>query len=218
MDTIPSSIEPICTSSAPFDIVVMTASLGGIQAVSSVLSALPAEFPVPIILVQHLSPHSRSHLVEVLSRRSNMPVVWAESGISLQAGYVYIAPPDWHVLVTPVGTLMLTQTPKVHYTRPAADPLFESVAKWYRERAIAVVLTGLGGDGAEGVRAIKAAGGKVLVQNPRTAYAVGMPGAAILTGCVDFALSLRALASALVAFVMVKGAIQFFVGTHARVA
>lgn len=216
MHVTPSSTESVCPPSAPFDIVVMAASLGGIQAVSSVLSALPVEFPVPIILVQHLSPHSRSHLVEVLAHRSHLPVVWAESGICLQAGHVYVAPPDWHVLVTSAGTLMLTQTPRVQYTRPSANPLFESVAQHYRERAIAVVLTGLGSDGAGGVQAIKAAGGRVLAQSLRTAYAVGMPKAALLTGCVDFALSLHVLAPALVAFVMVQGAAQFFVG--ARVA
>lgn len=218
MHATPSSIESVCPTSAPFDIVVMTASLGGIHAVSSILSALPAEFPVPIILVQHLSPLFTSHLVEILARRSPLRVVWAESGTCLQAGHVYVAPPDWHVLVTSTGTLMLTQTPKVQFTRPSANPLFESVALWYQERAIAVVLSGLGSDGASGVQAIKAAGGKVLVQNPRTAYAAGMPRAALLTGCVDFALSLSALAPALVAFVMVKGAAQFFVGTNARVA
>ena len=218
MLTTPSSTESVGRTCAPFDIVVMTASLGGIQAVSTVLSALPAEFPIPIILVQHLSPHSRSHLVEVLARRSRLPVVWAESGACLQAGCVYVAPPDWHVLVTPAGTLKLTQTPKVQFTRPSANPLFEFVAKLYREQAIAVVLTGLGSDGAKGAQAIKAAGGRVLAQNPRTAYAVGMPTAALLTGCVDFALSLSALAAALVALVMVRGAAQFLAGTHSQVA
>lgn len=193
-----------------FDIVVITASLGGIQALSQILSSLPAVFPIPIIIVQHLSPLYKSHLVEVLRHRTFLHVKWAESGESMQAGVVYVAPPDFHVLVRTPGILTLTQTPKVEFTRPSANPLFESVATCYRERAIAVVLTGAGKDGANGVQAIKATGGRVLVQNFRTSQAFSMPQAALKTGCVDFALSLRAIAPALVSLVMVSGAAQFF--------
>lgn len=196
--------------STTFDVVVITASLGGIQALSQVFSVLPASFPVPIIIVQHLSPHYKSYLVEVLRHHTRLHIKWAQSGEAMQAGIVYVAPPDFHVLVNTPGILTLTQTPKVQFTRPSANPLFESVATCYRERAIAVVLTGMGRDGANGVQAIKQAGGTVLVQNFRTSQAFSMPQAALKTGCVDFTLSLRAIAPALISLVMVRGAAQFF--------
>jgi two-component system chemotaxis response regulator CheB len=210
-----TSSHPRCACpTTPFDVVVIAASLGGIQALGAVLSALPADFPAPIIVVQHLSPHFKSYLVEILRDRTALAVKWAESGESLQAGTVYFAPPDTHVLVNTPGNLTLAKTAKVQFTRPSANPLFESVARCYREHAIAVVLTGTGRDGANGVRAIKRSGGTVLVQNLRTSQAFSMPYAALKTGCVDFVLPLRVIASALVSLVMVRGAAQFFLATR----
>ncbi len=205
-----SSHQPGVCPSTSFDVVVIAASLGGIQALSTVLSALPADFPVPIIIVQHLSPHHESHLAEILQSRTPLAVKWAESRETLQAGTVYVAPPDTHVLVNKPGVLTLSKTARVQYARPSANLLFESVARCYQGRAIAVVLTGAGRDGADGVRAIKQFGGTVLVQNCRTSQAFSMPYAAMKTGCVDFVLSLRVIASALVSLVMVRGAAQFF--------
>lgn len=202
--------EVLCPLSTVFEVVVMAASLGGIAALSEVLSALPADFPVPIIIVQHLQPGYKSHLVDILSRRTPLAVKWAEQGDCLCAGTVYIAPPDYHVVVMAPGIISLSQSPKVEFVRPSANPLFESVAACYKERAIAVILTGAGSDGADGVAAIKRYGGKVLVQNMRTARAFSMPRAALRTGCVDFTLSLRIIARALVSLVMVRGAAQFF--------
>jgi two-component system chemotaxis response regulator CheB len=195
---------------AAFDVVAMTASLGGIEALREVLSALPADFPVPIIIVQHLSPSYKSQLAEILSHRTPLYVKWAESRDRLRAGTVYVAPPDHHVVVTRPGLITLSQAPKVQFARPSANLLFESVATCYRERAIAVILTGAGSDGARGVRAIKRFGGRVLVQDMSTSKAFSMPDAALRTGCVDFALSLRTIAHALVTLVMVKGAAELF--------
>jgi two-component system chemotaxis response regulator CheB len=110
------------------------------------------------------------------------------------------------VLVTPDGTLTLAHTPYVQFTRPAADPLFTSVATAYGERAIGVVLTGMGRDGAEGICAIKRHGGRVLIQEAATARARAMPQAAWATGCGDFALPLPLIAPALMALVMAPGA------------
>jgi two-component system chemotaxis response regulator CheB len=203
---------PVPHAATPFDVVVIAASLGGMQALSEVLSALPASFPAAIIIVQHLSPDYKSYLVEILQKRTPLFVEWADMGTSIRAGHVYVAPPNFHVLIKTLGILTLTQTPKVQFTRPSANPLFESVAACYRERAIAVVLTGAGDDGAGGIRAIKEAGGRTFVQNRHTARAFSMPQAALKTGCVDFALSLNAIAPALVAFTMVRGAAQLFTG------
>jgi two-component system chemotaxis response regulator CheB len=161
-------------------------------------------------VVLHLSPDYKSQLAELLNRRTPLNVCWAESGMRLQEGNVYIAPPDRHVLVSRSGLLTLSQSPKVQFARPAVDVLFKSVAQYYRERALAVVLSGFGSDGARGVEAIKQHGGRVLVQSMRTSRAFSMPMAALKTGCVDFTLSLHTIASALVSLVMAKGAAEFF--------
>lgn len=189
-----------------FDIVAITASLGGLDALGRVLGALPPDFPVPILVVQHLSARYPSHLAELLGRRCALPVIWTPPGQRLRGGEVYIAPPDWHILVGSAHTVHLAQTPRVQYVRPSADVLFESVAAIYRERAIAVVLTGMCNDGAQGAHAIKRAGGRVFTQDAATSKAFGMPRATITTGCVDFVLPLAAIAPALVAFTMVPGA------------
>lgn len=189
-----------------FDVVAIAASLGGFEALSGVLGALPIDFPVPVLVVQHLSARFPSHLAELLSMRCTLPVAWARSGQILRPGAVYIAPADHHLLAGIARTARLTRSPHVQFVRPSADVLFESVAAIYRERAIAVVLTGTRTDGARGARAIKRAGGRVLAQDESTSVAFGMPQAAIATGCVDFVLPLPTIAPALVALTMVPGA------------
>jgi two-component system, chemotaxis family, protein-glutamate methylesterase/glutaminase len=175
----------------------MAASAGGLRAISAVLSELPADFPAAIALVQHLDPRHRSLMAEILGRRTPLPVKQAEEGDRLQPGTVTIAPPDRHLLVNKRGWISLTQTKLVHFVRPSADLLFESVAASYRDRAIAVILTGAGCDGAMGVKAIKKMGGTVIAQDDETSEYYGMPGAAIQTGCVDFVLPLEEIAPAL---------------------
>lgn len=197
-------LEP--AASRAFDIVAMTASLGGLDALSRVLGALPPDFPVPILVVQHMSARYPSHLAEILSKRCMLPVTWTYPGQRLYSGGVYVAPPDWHLLVGAGGAIQLSRQPRVQFVRPSADVLFESVAAIYRERAIGVVLTGLCNDGAYGASAIKRAGGRVLTQDRATSKAFGMPQATITTGCVDFVLPLPTIAPALVALTMVPGA------------
>lgn len=189
-----------------FDVVAMAASLGGLDALTQVLGALPPNFPAPILVVQHLSARYPSHLVELLARRCALPVVWAGPAQLLRPGAVYVAPPDHHLHVGRSSMAWLSQRPPIQFVRPSADVLFESVAVAYRERAIAVVLTGTRSDGACGVRAIKRAGGRVLTQDAATSAAFSMPQAAITTGCVDFVLPLPTIAPALVALTMVPGA------------
>jgi two-component system chemotaxis response regulator CheB len=120
----------------------------------------------------------------------------------LQPATVFIAPPNRHLLVNPDGTLSLSQSELVHFVRPSADLLFELVAASYKERAIAVVLTGTGSDGSMGVRAIKKMGGTVIVQDEKTSEFFGMPDAAIHSGTVDFVLPLDEIPSALTTLVM----------------
>jgi len=189
---------------AAFDIVALAASAGGLKALSRVLAALPANFPATVVVVQHLDPRHRSLMANILSRRTPLRVQQAEEGEQMRPATVYIAPPNRHLLVNSDGTLSLTQSELVHFLRPSADLLFESVAASYRDRAIAVVLTGTGSDGAMGVQAIKKMGGTVLAQDEATAEFFGMPGAAIQSGSVDFVLPLDEIPTALVTLV-VKG-------------
>jgi two-component system, chemotaxis family, protein-glutamate methylesterase/glutaminase len=186
-----------------FDIVAMAASAGGLNALSEVLSGLPKEFSVPVVVVQHLAPKYRSMMADILNRRTPLRVKQAENGELLQPGVVYIAPPDYHLLVNENYTLSLTQSELVNFVRPAADLLFNSVAHCYQERAIAVVLSGTGHDGAKGAETIAKMGGIVIAQD-KTAEQFGMPMAAIKTGMVKYILPLDQIPSLLISLTTEK--------------
>ncbi|HEY2337671.1 MAG TPA: chemotaxis protein CheB [Burkholderiales bacterium] len=180
-----------------FEIVALAASAGGLKALTDVLAALPAGFPAALVVVQHLDPRHRSLMADILSRRTPLQVRQAAEGDRLSPGAVFVAPPDRHLLVNPDGSLSLTRTELVHFSRPSADLLFESVAASYRERAIGVILSGSGSDGAMGVQAIKKTGGTLIVQDPASAEFAGMPEAARKTGLADFVLPLDEISGAL---------------------
>ncbi len=182
----------------PVGVVALAASAGGLAALTEVLSALPADFPAPLVVLQHLAPLHRSLLPDILSRRVPLRVKQAQEGDRLGPGTVYVAPPDRHLLIRPGGIVALTRTAPVHYVRPSADLLFESAAEAFGGRAVAVVLSGSGSDGDRGVCAVKRAGGTVIAQDEGSSTYFGMPGAAIGTGCVDRILPLEAIAGALV--------------------
>jgi two-component system, chemotaxis family, protein-glutamate methylesterase/glutaminase len=190
---------------AAFDVVAMAASAGGLGALGRVLADLPCGFPAPFVVVQHLDPRHRSLMAEILGRRTNLRVKQAQEGDYLAPATVYVAPPDRHLLVNPDGSLSLSQSELVHFVRPSADLLFESVAASYKDRAIAVVLTGTGSDGTMGVKAIKKMGGVVIAQDEGSSDFFGMPGAAIQTGSVDFILPLGEIPSTLIRLVMTGG-------------
>ena len=185
-----------------FDVVAMAASSGGLRALSQILSALPSDFPAAITVVQHLHSQYPSLMADILSRCTTLTVKQASSGDQLRPRTVYIAPPNKHLLVNPDGTLFLSNSEKVNFVRPSADVLFESVAASFKERALAVVLTGRGCDGARGVQAIKKMGGTVLAQDQATSKFFGMPNAAIDTGSVDLIRPLNQIAFALETLVM----------------
>jgi two-component system, chemotaxis family, protein-glutamate methylesterase/glutaminase len=184
-----------------FDVVAIATSAGGLQALSQVLTHLPVDFPAAIVIVQHLLPRAQNLLPGILARRTRLAVRAAVAGARLMAATVYVALPDWHLLIAADGTIKLAQTEKVHFTRPAADCLFQSLAQSCRCRAIAVVLSGNGQDGARGIQQIKQLGGITIVQDPATAEFPGMPLAAIQTGMVDFILPLNQIAPMLVQLV-----------------
>ncbi len=187
--------EASAASGAPGRVIALAGSAGALATFLEVLSHLPADFPAPILVVQHLNPQAHSWMPEILARRSPLAVKQAVHGERLLPGTVYIAPPDHHLLVGSDGTVELTHTARVRYVRPAADPLFCSLAASFGARAVAVVLSGTGEDGAEGVRAIRRCGGTVIAQ--AGAPFPGMPEAAIRTGAADRVLAAVDIAGAL---------------------
>ena len=183
---------------ADFRVVAVAASAGGVQALSEVLAGLPEGFGAAVVIVQHLDPNHRSHLVEILGRAARLPVVQARDGERLESGRIAVAPPGAHLAVGPGGALALEHTAARHHVRPSADRLFESLAESFGRRAAAVVLTGMGRDGAAGASAVKRMGGRVIAQDEATSAYFGMPGAAIATGHVDHVLALDRIAGHLV--------------------
>jgi len=185
------------------DVVAIAGSLGSSAALSRVLGELPAAFPAAIVVVVHLVEKSSLTARDILQRTA-LATKFAEDAEALQAGVVYIAPPGRHLLVNPNSRLSLTASPRLHYVRPSADLLFESVGATCGERAIGVVLTGMGHDGATGIKGFKRSGGTVIVQDEPTSLSWGMPGAAVHTGCVDFILPLGEIPSTLVGLVTLR--------------
>lgn len=181
-----------------FNVVALAASAGGLKAIKTILSALPADFPAAVLVVQHLSPNYPSHLPEILSKQTALHVKSAATGDVLRPGTVYVAVPGYHLLVQPNGTLQFSDAPKMNFVRPAADKLLMSIATTYKSRAIAVILTGSNSDGALGVLSIKKHGGIAIAQDELTSEFFDMPKAAIATGKVDLVLPLDAIASTLV--------------------
>jgi two-component system chemotaxis response regulator CheB len=159
-------------------IVTIGASAGGIEALQRLMGALSSDLPAAVCVVLHIPATSRSLLAEIIARQTTLTVTAATGGELLQEGHVYVAPPDRHVRVQG-GRLELDRGPKENGVRPAVDPLFRTAAADYRERAIAVVLSGALSDGAGGAAAIAAAGGTVLVQDPNDAVVPSMPESAL---------------------------------------
>ena len=186
------------TSRSSFDLVVIAASAGGIQALGRVLSEVPADYPVPIAVVQHRSTRYPDRLAAVLSRKARLPVSRALAGERVEPGRVYLAPPGLHLVIRPGAYFALTDGRKIHHLHSAADPLMISAAQVFGSRVLAIVLTGGDSDGSEGVLAVKAAGGTVIAQNEATSQCFGMPGSAIQTGAVDYVLALEEIGPALV--------------------
>ncbi|WP_030683962.1 chemotaxis protein CheB [Streptomyces sp. NRRL B-1347] len=185
-------------------VVAVASSAGGIHALNVLLGALGGDLPVPVLVVQHLDPRHRTVIADVLARRTELRVKLAEEGERTQPGTVYVAPPDRHLLVDADGILTLSNSALVHFVRPSADLLFESVAGAYGPRAIACVLTGTGVDGAMGVDAVKTRGGTVIAQDPQSAEFNSMPRAALGTGAVDFVLPLEEIAAVIRGLVETK--------------
>jgi two-component system chemotaxis response regulator CheB len=175
------------------------ASAGGLAAIRDVLAALPATFPVPIVVLQHMSENLESLLPEILARDTALKVCRAREGALLKVGTVHVAVPGAHLCVSSTGKLLLSHAAVVHFSRPSADTLLRSVAAEFGDQSIVVVLTGAGVDGAEGARAVEDSGGRVIAQDRETSQHFGMPRAAALATRVPLVLPLGSIAPALIA-------------------
>ena len=162
-----------------FDAVVIGASAGGLNALSTVLSSLPKSFALPIFIVQHVGAKSQGLLSKVLADKTGLAVKEADDKEEIAAGQIYLAPPDYHLFVEQDRTLALSIDEKVNYSRPSIDVLFESAAEAYKDKLIGIILTGASADGARGLSMVAKKGGLTIVQDPETAEVSVMPAAAI---------------------------------------
>lgn len=180
-----------------FRAVVIGVSSGGVQALSSLLGALPADFPLPIMIVQHIGAEAGNGLARLLDAHSPLRVKEADEQDLVMPGHVYLAPANYHLLVEPDGRLSLSADAPVSYARPSVDVLFEAAADVYTDTLIGVVLTGANFDGSRGLARIKQCGGLVIVQDPEDAEAPQMPVAALAATPVDHVLPLNGIAGLL---------------------
>ncbi len=164
---------------ASIEAVAIGASAGGVEALSLLLAALPAGAPFAVLIVLHLPKDRRNLLPEIFGPKCALPVLEAIDKQPVLAGTVYIAPPDYHLLVDQGPVLALSIDEPVLYSRPSVDVLFESAADEYGSRLMGIVLTGASQDGAAGLAAVQRAGGVAVVQDPQTAQAPLMPAAAL---------------------------------------
>lgn len=182
------------------DAIVIGASAGGVDALMTLLPALPARLAAAVLVVLHLPRDRASLLVDIFRPRCALRVVEAQDKERVAAGTVYFAPPDYHLLVdvdadaATEPRLSLSVDEPVHFSRPSIDVLFESAADVYGERLMGIVLTGGNQDGAAGIEAVRRAGGVTAVQDPATAQVPLMPASALARGPVDFVLPLAGLA------------------------
>lgn len=193
--TTPEPVPPVpSTGACPYEAIVIGASTGGIDALGTLLPALPATLPAAVMVVIHIPAERNSLLAEIFQERCALPVTEALAREPIRAGRVYFAPPDYHLMVETDRTWAISREAPVNYSRPSIDVLFETAAWSYGRRLLGILLTGANDDGARGIRAIAEAGGTTWVQCPDTALAGTMPQAAIDLGGVGHVLSLAQIA------------------------
>lgn len=181
-----------------FSAVVIGVSAGGLHALISILSKLPQEYSIPVIIVQHRGKDHKELLEDVLQTKCLLKVKQADEKEKIETGCVYIAPPNYHLLIEQDETFSLTSDIYVKHSRPSIDLLFTTAAEVYKESLVGVILTGASSDGAEGILEIKRSGGFTLAQNPQTAEYPYMPQASINTGAVDLIGTLEEITSYLI--------------------
>jgi len=181
-----------------YEAIVMGVSSGGMNALKFIFSVLPANFSIPIIIVQHISAQSNNEWIELLNEKSNLTVKEADEKEKIETGNVYIAPSNYHLLIEKNKTFSLTIDERVNFARPSIDVLFESAAEAYEGKLIGVVLTGSNNDGTKGIRRIKECGGLAIIQDPETAESSYMPASAIAAIQADYILTLEKIIELLI--------------------
>jgi two-component system chemotaxis response regulator CheB len=172
-------------------LIAIGTSLGGLNALLSVVRQLPRDLPVALVVVQHRGVSQDTGLVDLLQQNTALTVVEAEDKMALKPGIVFVAPADYHLLVEDRESLALSTDAAVRSARPSIDVLFESAADAYGDALIAVLLTGASADGAAGLARVKQRGGRAIVQDPATAECATMPSAGIAATAVDYVLPLE---------------------------
>ncbi len=181
-----------------FKAIVIGVSTGGVSALTQLLGALPADFPIPILIVCHITPDSDDGLAKLLNTLCTIRVREADEQETITSDTVYLAPANYHLLVERGGILALSIDPPVNFARPSVDVLFESAAEVYGTELIGVILTGAGSDGSKGLLKIKNNGGVAVVQDPTDAEMNSMPGSALRLLNADHVVRLKEISGLLV--------------------
>lgn len=181
-------------------VVGIGASAGGLEALKQLIGTIPVDSGLAYVLVQHLDPNHESLMVDLLAHHTHMPVLQVENSMLVQANHMYVIPPNTYMSIH-AGVLHLSEPTAQRGRRMAIDAFFRSLANDRYERAICIILSGTGSDGALGLRAIKEHGGMAMVQTPESAQYDGMPRSSIVTGLVDYVLPLNEMVQTLLAYV-----------------
>jgi two-component system chemotaxis response regulator CheB len=174
-----------------YEAIVIGVSSGGMMTLNTILRHLPSDFALSIIIVQHQHPESDDFIAKFLDARCSLTVKQAEEKEIIMPGKIYIAPPNYHLLVEEDKTFSLSINKHVHFARPSIDVLFETAADAFGEKLVGIILTGANQDGSHGLKKIKESGGLTIVQDPDTAEVATMPEAAIASTKVDYILPLE---------------------------
>ncbi|HEY7897983.1 MAG TPA: chemotaxis-specific protein-glutamate methyltransferase CheB [Gemmatimonadaceae bacterium] len=188
-DAAASRSERVISAAGEFEpqVLALAASTGGPNALATIIRGLPRDFPLPVLVTQHMPPIFTTMFAQRLAREGSLPCAEARDGEPLMPGRVYVAPGDHHLTVVGAGIarspmVRVTSDPPEHHCRPAANPMFRTAAQAFPNGVLAVVLTGMGDDGREGCEAVAATGGRVIVQDEQTSVVWGMPGSVVSSG------------------------------------
>jgi two-component system, chemotaxis family, protein-glutamate methylesterase/glutaminase len=190
------STEAVQEAAAGHDLIVVGASSGGVEALKVLVGGLPADLPAAVLVVVHVAPDSPRLLAGILDRAGALPCQYAQDQEGIRKGHIYVAPPNYHLLVEP-ARLRVVRGPKENRARPAVDPLFRTAAAAYGPRTIGVILSGNLNDGTAGLSMVKRAGGIAIVQDPTEALYPSMPQGALEAVEVDYVVPLGEMASVL---------------------
>lgn len=181
--------------------VVIGVSAGGMNALGKILPALPGDFPLPLIVVQHISPQSDNYMIRHFDQQSQIRVKEADEKEKIKPGHAYFAPPNYHLLIEEDHTFSLSVEERINFSRPSIDVLFETALDAYCSSLIGIILTGANNDGSKGLKLIKDCGGLTIVQDPQEAEVPAMPEAAIKLSMPDHILKVGQIAPFLIRIV-----------------